>query len=151
FAHFGRSAHELILGMGPGPGPAAPEAVFAPRRSRLDPKRRWVDGTPENSFYVYGLSLLFPGARVIHLLRDVLPVVRSLRTFSRAGGPDFTEQAAYEKWLRCVRACVAAERALGSGTVLRVTYDDLTGRPEQAVRRCLAFAGEEYSPDCLRP
>src|SRR3954453_21789677 len=82
---------------------------FQIARQHSDPKTRWVDGTPEYSFYIYPLAKLFPLAKFIHLVRDVAAVVRSMLNFERTGGPRLVqnEQAAYDYWLRTVRACLA--------------------------------------------
>ena len=122
-------------------------------RSSDDPKARWVDGTPENTFYMYSLSRLFPGARFIHLLRDPNEVARSLMNFSQAGdaGVDHDEANAYAHWLRHVRYAVKGERALGREKVLRMHYADLVESPEPALRNCLEYLGEEFNPHCLLP
>src|SRR6266480_6726994 len=80
------------------------------------PKGRWVDGTPEYSFYICGLRKLFPGALFVHIFRDVDAVVRSLLNFDHLAGNNLiaNEQQAYEKWLRTVECCTQAERAYGS-------------------------------------
>jgi SAM-dependent methyltransferase len=124
---------------------------FRIARTPADPKRRWVDGTPEYSNHVVPLRLLFPRARFVHILRDVESVARSLVHFSSIGGPSFTRQRAYQKWLKNVQACVEAERAFGSEIVLRVRHRDLVERPEATLRRCLDFLGEQFEPTCLEP
>jgi hypothetical protein len=126
---------------------------FLLSRNPNHPKRRWVDGTPEYSLSVFGLRMLFPDARFIHLLRDVDAVVRSLTHFSKQAASQLvkTEEEAYKYWLRTVRGCVAAERAFGSGVVQRVRYHDLVQAPETVLRRCLEFVGEVYTADCLIP
>jgi hypothetical protein len=121
------------------------------RRSAADPKRRWADATPENSHYIYPLSKLFPQARFIHLLRNPHDVARSLMRFSRTGARDFDHDEAYRAWMRLTRAAWMGERALGRARMLQVRYEDFTGRPEQAFQRVLAFLGESWSPDCLKP
>lgn len=121
------------------------------RRSPQDPKRRWVDATPENSHFVYPLDKMFPGARFIHLLRNPHDVARSLMKFSRIGARDYGHDEAYRTWTRLTRASWLAERALGRLRALRVRYEDFTGHPEQAFRRVLAFLGEDYAADCLKP
>ena len=127
--------------------------AFNISRSENEPKSRWVDGTPEYSFYICGLRKLFPQARFVHLVRDVTDVVRSLLNFFPDGRNRLVanEQAAYEYWLRKVTACVEAERAYGSNVVYRLRYSDLTGRPEPAMRSLLDFLGEPYAPQCLEP
>jgi len=155
YAAFGDAVDEIIvthrrrfeeLRAGPGGDPR-----FKISRAPSDPKLRWVDGTPHYSKHVYALSRLFPGARFVHLLRDVESVTRSLIHFHKVGGRHFTWQEAYERWLENVTSAVAAEKALGSETVLRISHADLTGDPETAVRRCLEFLGEPFAPACLEP
>ncbi|HEV2773120.1 MAG TPA: sulfotransferase [Thermoleophilaceae bacterium] len=124
---------------------------FTLSRSPSEPKLRWVDGSPHYSRHIYALSRLFPGARFVHLLRDVESVTRSLIHFHKVGGPRFSWQQAYERWLEYVAAAVEAEKALGSETVLRISHADLTRHPETAVRRCLEFLGEPFAPACLEP
>jgi hypothetical protein len=121
------------------------------RRGPNDPKARWVDGTPENSHYVYGLSLLFPEAKFIHILRNPKKVARSLMNFSTVGQADYPEEIAYLTWKRLVSDCVLAEKALGSNKVLRVTQEDLEKDPEATLRLCLSFLGEDYEANCLLP
>jgi SAM-dependent methyltransferase len=117
-------------------------------RFRNQTKTRWVDGTPENSFFIYELSLLFPEARFIHLIRDPRSVARSLVYFHTIGGPRYTADAAYREWLRTVKDCHQAEQAFGSQRVLRVRYSDMVGNREETVGRILDFVGEPYSEDC---
>jgi hypothetical protein len=126
---------------------------FRITRSRSDPKRRWVDGTPEYSFYICALRKLFPHARFIHLARDVQSVVRSILNFDPAGGRRLAqnEQPAYEYWLRAVRACRQAEIAYGSEIVRRIRYSDLIDHSEAALHSLLDFLNEPFEPACLEP
>ncbi len=127
--------------------------AFQTERSDSDPKGRWVDGTPEYSFYICGLRKLFPGAVFIHLLRDAKSVVRSMLKFKQTAGPALVEneQQAYDYWLRTVRACFKAERAYGSRVVYRMLYCDLVGDSARTLRLLLDFLQEPYEPACLEP
>lgn len=122
-------------------------------RSPHDPKTRWVDGAPENTFYMYSLSLLFPGVRFIHILRNPNDVARSLMKFSQAGagGWDHSEAEAYQHWQRHVECAFKNEQAFGREKVLRIKYEDLISDSENTLRQCLEFLGEPYCPDCLLP
>lgn len=133
--------------------PIAAKSMFRVSRRPSDPKRRWVDGTPEYSLYIWPLLKLFPRAKFIHIVRDVNAVVRSLLQFSTTGAPPVVEneQAAYDYWLRTVRSCLEAERALGSQTVARVRYEDLLALSNITLERCLNFVGEDFCADCLDP
>lgn len=129
-----------------------PKGNLRRRRSPHDPKHRWVDATPENSHYIYGLAKLFPEARFIHLLRNPDEVARSLMRFSAAGAArDHAHDEAYRNWLRLVSACYNAEQALGTGRMSRVGYDELVGSPADTFRRVLAFLAEPYAADCCLP
>jgi Sulfotransferase family/Putative peptidoglycan binding domain len=116
-------------------------------------KTRWVDGTPEYSFYVCALRKLFPQALFVHLVRDVRDVVRSLLNFFSDGRNRLvaSEQAAYEYWLRRATCCFEAEQAYGLDVVYRIRYSDLVEQPESAMRSLLEFLGETYAPECLEP
>ncbi len=128
-------------------------APFEISRSSDEPKSRWVDGTPENVFYICGLRKLFPEARFVHLVRDVTDVVRSLLNFFPDGRNRWVanEQAAYEHWLRRVNCCVEAEQAYGPEFVYRMRYSEIVERPEFGMRSLLDFLGEPYSAQCLEP
>lgn len=164
FARLGRAINELVLGHREEltriareqalQNPDSPQIIpaFKTERAPSDPKQRWVDGTPEYSFYVFGLRKLFPDAVFIHLLRDVSAVVRSLLHFD-AGGQALVEnkEQAYDYWLRAVRACLRAEQAYGPKVVHRLRYAGLIEQPEAAFRSLFDFLGEPYEPGCLEP
>ena len=147
---FGHAINDLILRHPIRVASAQGNPALEESRSSVEPTR-WVDGTPENSFCILELVRLFPHARFVHILRDVGSVVKSLVNFSNVGGPDYTEQAAYEYWLRAVRACLRAERDLGPEGVLRIRYSDLVESPEMVLRTCLSFLDEPFYPESLRP
>ncbi|MDC1287777.1 sulfotransferase [Gammaproteobacteria bacterium] len=136
------------------PDPALVSAKnYQVARSPIDPKGRWVDGGPENTYYMYSLSMLFPGAKFIHLLRDPNDVARSFMEFSNAGdaGVDLSEGDAYVQWRNYVEFAVKGERALGSERVLQIHYDDLVNNSEGTLRECFQFLGEEFAIDVLKP
>ena len=162
FAAFGQTINELILrhrvdlDRKRWERSATPNAVLGPKtRSRLalNPKTRWVDGTPEYSFHICGLRKLFPKALFIHIVRDVTSVVRSMLNFHRVSGGRLVanEQEAYNYWLRTVSSCLLAERAYGPHVVFRLRYSDFVNEPEAAFRSLLNFLGEPYVPACLEP
>jgi hypothetical protein len=130
----------------------ANEAVKLVRDAR-DPKDRWVDSTPEYSLHIPALRKLFPSARFVHIIRDPESVVKSLLLFDTGGGARLvaTEREALEYWLRCVHACLAAERAWGPSVVLRVRYSDLVERPVETFERMFAFLGLEPCDACMEP
>jgi len=145
---------QMLLNLGNArSGAATVPAASTIVHSICDPKARWVDGTPENSFHICGLRKLFPEARFIHLVRDVTSVVRSSLNFFAGGRHQLVanEQEAYDYWLRAVGACVQAEKAYGSKVIYRLRYSDLITNSEAAIRSVLKFLGEPYSTACLKP
>src|SRR6266550_5670159 len=126
---------------------------FQIARSQSDSKSRWVDGTPEDSFYICGLRKLFPGALFIHIVRDVDSVVRSILNFDRLGEGSLVanEQEAYNYWLRTVSSCLLAERAYGPRVVFRLRYSALVDTPEAALRSLFNFLSEPFAAECLTP
>jgi hypothetical protein len=148
FANFGSSINELIL--------SHREDLNRKRNVKvlsLEPKMRWVDGTPEYAHHICGLRKLFPDAAFVHIVRDVTSVVRSMLNFHRISGFQLvaSEQEAYEYWLRTVSSCLDAERAYGSQVVRRFRYSDLIACAEPTLRAILHFLGEPYEAGCLSP
>lgn len=128
---------------------------FNPRiqmlRSLGAPKRRWVDGTPENIVSIAQLNQLFPEARFIHIVRHPIHVAASMMRFDRIGGTSMPPAEAARKWYARVMQGYLAEKALGSGVVLRVDYAELTANPRTTMNRIFAFLGEpSFNPagDC---
>jgi hypothetical protein len=163
FATFGKGINDLLLShrkdlkrkqecAARAAGNAVPKNLTAVQ-SELDPKARWVDGTPEDSFHICGLRKLFPKALFIHIVRDVTSVVRSMLNFHRVGGSSLvsSEQEAYTYWFRTVSGCLLAERAYGPRVVFRLRYSDFVDTPEAALRSLLNFLSEPFSAECLTP
>ena len=159
FAVFGKTINDLILRHDvdlekkrwrQAAGPTTPDDHFD---TEFRVKKRWVDGTPEYSFYICGLRKLFPEALFIHIFRDVTSVVRSMLHFHQVSGGSLVanEREAYSYWLSTVSNCLLAERAYGAGVVFRLRYSDLIDTPEAALRAVFGFLDEHYAPECLAP
>jgi hypothetical protein len=135
------------------PGRPTNHPAFRISRDQLDPKSRWVNGTPEYSLGICGLRKLFPRAKFIHIARDCDRVVYSMLNFDRVSGTRFveTESEGYQRWMRYVQACLAAEQAYGSAVVCRLLHQDLVQETEKAMHRVLEFIGEPFASQCLEP
>ena len=125
---------------------------------------RVVDGSRRCTQEISELASLFPDSLFVHVVRDVDSVVSVMTEppLSAAGATGGTqvpthlrtklsEADAVETWHTATQACADAEASLGSARVLRVSFDALIETPEVVLRSCLAFAGEEYEAECLRP
>lgn len=112
-------------------------ALFA---SRTKPAaRRWFDKTPQN---IYGSMLLagdLPQARFIHIVRDPVNVVASLRLGRVMKMADLN--AACSHWNESI-TLVNGLKAVAPGRVLELRYEDFTAEPMKFLPTMLAFVGE---------
>lgn len=121
------------------------------RRAGTDPKRRWIDGTPLNTFYLWALSELFPEARFIHNLRPPDEVATSLEAFDRVGAEPQALDDGLETWIKHTENAWYGERAFGRERVFRLDFHRIADEPETLFRELSAFLGEEFHPECLSP
>lgn len=117
-------------------------------RSPDEPKERWVDGTPANTFSTYALGLMFPECKFIHILRRPDQVVNSLAHFENLGHDDtrsFSVPKALRVWTRHTLAAQDTAHYFGQSHLLRVDHADLVSDGAAVLSRCFEFLGE---PDC---
>jgi len=115
---------------------------FALRRSPFAPKRRWVDGTPENTGIALGVARMFPRAQFVFMLRDPVAVVRSMMSHSHAGGVDLALEAAMDQWEQMTHDAYEAQQVLGHKRVLLQQADRLIEAPHTSISRLFAFLDE---------
>ncbi|MBL4629373.1 MAG: sulfotransferase [Roseicyclus sp.] len=102
------------------------------------PPFRWFDKTPQN---IYGLPLIlaeFPKARILHLVRNPLNVVASLKLGKQVKIPDL--QGAINCWLEAVMiwdvmSPIAADR------VMELRYEEVLKNVPRAMSAVAEFAG----------
>ena len=141
-------------------------SAFGPAAAALaaGAAQHWVDGSWQLADTAAELSVMFPGARFVHIVRDVHSAVRALTDppLGSAGATGGTqvparlrakvgEREAVQRWVDVVGGAVELQRKLGAERMLTVTYRDFVGDPEATVRRCLDFAGVPFRTECLRP
>jgi hypothetical protein len=120
-------------------------------RTASDPKQRWVDGTPLNTFYVWTLAEMFPKAQFIHNLRRPDEVATSLEGFDKVGAEPQALDQGLKTWVSHTENAWHAERGLGGERAFRLDFDRIASEPEALFREICDFLGEAYSPDCLLP
>ena len=121
------------------------------RRAGAEPKRRWIDGTPLNTFYVAALAKLFPEARFIHNLRRPDEVATSLEGFDRVGAEPQALEQGLKTWIAHTDNAWHAELALGRARAFRLDFARIADEPEPLFRELCDFLGEAFAPDCLLP
>ncbi len=108
--------------------------------SRREPgATRWFDKTPQN---VYGMALLaanFPRARFLHMVRDPVDVVSSLKAGKVMKAMSIVAGCGY--WNEATSIVAAMKPAL-KGRLLEIRYEDFCAAPQEEIARILAFLGE---------
>ena len=131
--------------------PENPNAAFQIRRSPEDPKLRWIDGTPLNTQFAWALAQVFPEARFIHNLRNPVDVALSLENFDRVGAESQEMEEGLNTWMYHTENAWRLEQALGPDRVFRLDFGRIEAEPQALLRDVLAFLGEQFSADCLKP
>lgn len=121
------------------------------RRNASDPKQRWVDGTPLNTFYTWALAQMFPNAQFLHHIRPPHAVVASLEKFDRVGATPMDRVNALKTWMLHTEMSWATERALGSHRVFRIDFRRIEADAAGLMNDVFAFLGEAPSDDSLEP
>ena len=113
-----------------------------------------TDKMPQNFQFLGLIAMLFPGARVIHSLRDPLDTCLScyfqnFRFQSMSLGFS-TDLGNLGKYYRQYRRLMAHWRETLDITLLEVNYEDLVADQETVTRRMLEFCGLPWAEQCLK-
>jgi len=103
-------------------------------------KPRCGEKTPQHAIFAETLCEWFPGAAIIHLVRDPREVVASLQRVPWASNSVVTNARIW------VRYNLAARQSRHRPEYLMVCYQDLVVRPEQELLRICTHLNEQYSP-----
>lgn len=105
-------------------------------------KDRCGEKTPHHAFHTETLIEWYPGASIIHLVRDPRDVVASLQRIAWAPKSILNNALIWTLFNR------AAERSRHRPEYLRVHYEQLVASPDQEMARICAHIGEEW-PESL--
>jgi len=125
-----------------------PELIRAIYRvyAESEGKRRWGDKDPDYVTELDVLWKLFPGCRIVHLVRDGRDVAISLRELDW-GSKNLLKLA--RDWIWQVTLGHKMGAMLAPEYYMETRYEDLVLEPEQTLRRICAFIGEQYFPEML--
>lgn len=98
----------------------------------------WIDHTPANVNRAAMLVQLFPGAKLIHVVRDGRAVASSVMRLD--WGPN-TIAAAARWWAGHAAIGIAAESFFGPSASMRVMYEDLVENPGRTISNVFRFLG----------
>lgn len=111
---------------------------------RLHGKQKFGDKTPQYIDIIPQLSILFPGAKFIHLIRDGRDVAISYL--------DMREARYYQRnflWTNAMRRRRIYQNSRHADQILEVKYEDLVITPEPTLRKVCAFLGNEFEAEML--
>lgn len=109
-------------------------------------KPRWGDKSLNTERYADEIMAAYPGARIIHLMRD--PRDRFASSLARWKVMRGGVGAGAAMWRNSSRLAERNHRRYPDRYLI-LRYEDLAARPEQTLREVCAFIGEEYSPAML--
>ncbi len=108
-------------------------------------KQRCGEKTPQHALLTETLCEWYPGASIIHLVRDPREVVASLQRVPWASNSVVVNT---RTWIQCN---LAARKSSHRPEYLMVRYQDLVSRPEEELVRICGHLHEDYSPSMLVP
>lgn len=114
---------------------------------KAEGKIRWGNKSPRNGFWLEQIKSMFPGALIVHLVRDGRDVAIDL------ADADFQPHSVYcgaLRWDECIRVVEDSSQRLDPGSFLEVRYEELCADPERVLRRICEFVGEDFAPEMLR-
>ncbi len=118
---------------------------------RADGAARVTDKMPYNFEHLGLISLLFPGARVIHCSRDPLDTCLSCYFYNFARGHLHSFDLAHlGSYYRQYRRLMGHWRDVLDLPILEVSYEAHVDEPERVCREILDFLGLEWDPACLK-
>jgi hypothetical protein len=121
------------------------DALYAQRAHRYGAER-WGDKTPGYVRYLPTLERIFPGALVIHVLRDGRDVALSARAEWGANHWYMDLHYLLRQWELNVRTGRRDGSRMGEGRYLELRYEELAAAPQEAMARVLRFLGEAPDP-----
>jgi protein-tyrosine sulfotransferase len=129
------------------------QAIAAPMEKRAAAlgKMRWADKSAFNILVFERLAQLFPEARFLHVVRDGRDLAASLleRQWRDPSGKLFDQCAslagAARYWASLVTRGLQAEADPSiAGRIIRIRYEDLAAKPDEALQQVCAFLGEPF-------
>jgi hypothetical protein len=119
-------------------------AAAADALARRQGARRWVEKSPEHVYHARAIVRRFPGARIVHIVRDPRDVVTSILhtpwaiPHARSRHARIVAGAVLWELMTREGLRVLADSFLSSG-VLGVRYETLVGMPAAELQRIAAF------------
>ncbi len=105
----------------------------------------WGDKTPMNTLNLWVISIVFPRARYIHILRDGKDVINS---YVKSGLIDTYQKAAL-RWINSCRRAREFGSFIGNDQYMEVRYEDLVRHESETLARVFHFLNIEPSDSAV--
>ncbi len=106
----------------------------------------WLCKSMQNVMYLPQIDAYYPGAKYLYLFRDGRDVAVSFRK-AVVGEKHYYHIA--NEWATAQRLAIKQRSITPPERFINVSYEELTSRTEDTMRRLCAFLGVEYSPSML--
>lgn len=140
-----------FLGQKMEPFLAAVSSLFAAQGNINDEVRYWVEKTPENEKHAGVIQNKFPGAKFIHLIRNPLDNLASLKSFSLSRNQDFHLKDAALHLKSLIDLAWLNLGKLGPERYLVLRYEDLVGSLKESLDRICGFLSLTFSESLMIP
>lgn len=112
---------------------------------------RVTDKLPHNFLHLGMIDMLFPGARVIHCMRDPIDTCLSIYSLPfNATHPYASDLANLGAHYRRYQELMAHWKKVLRIPILEVQYEDLVANQEEVTRKMVDFCGLKWDESCLR-
>lgn len=114
-------------------------------------KRLWIEKTPHNELYTDEIRRRFPNARFIHMIRDPLHNISSIKRF--ASFRDYENDVLHHalNTQRLLRAARSNRERYGEEGYHLVRYEDLVESPRHELTRVCDFLGIPFTDSLSSP
>ena len=112
--------------------------------------QRVIDKQPMNDRYLGFAALAFPGATIIHCVRDLRDTCISCISKNFDGAFAFTDSfEAMAAYAKAQRSMMSFWEHKFPGRIQTVSYEALVAAPEAEARKLIAAVGLDWSDQCL--
>ena len=109
-------------------------------------KTRWGDKTPEYTEDIDIIWRLFPGCKIVHLVRDGRDVVLKQLNVKAKNWFAKSLPLLADRWAKKVTICHKVGSVLGPDYFLQLRYEDLVLNTEDTLRKICDFLNEPFDP-----
>lgn len=120
-------------------------ALFSDRATRV------TDKMPHNFRHLGLIDMLFPGARIIHCLRDPIDTCLSIYSLNFTDNHSYsTDLLQLGEYYRQYQDLMAHWKSVLRIPILEVHYEDIVACQEEVSRKLIDFCGLDWDDRCLR-